>query len=282
MSPVLECRQLITGFAANQVLHGVDLSIEAGQIVGIFGLNGAGKSVTMKTISGLQPLWSGEIIFDGQPLGPLSPEQRVAAGIGNVPQGRQVFPELTIEENLRLGAYTSRRRDRSRWVGQLASVYDRFPVLADKRFELAGTLSGGQRASLAVGRALVNEPKLLLIDEPSAGLAPVIVAELLDILGQVAASGMTMLLIEQNVRFGMQLVEQANIMQSGRVVYSGATASLDEERVAGMLGIGRMLRSTTVDVLAPPTPRAPTTNGTARRRRRRTPLVAAPKEQSAR
>ena len=273
MNPVLECRQLVTGFAANQVLHGVDLTIEAGQIVGIFGLNGAGKSVTMKTVSGLQPLWSGEIHFDGQPLTGMSPEQRVAAGIGNVPQGRQVFPELTIEENLRLGAYTSRRRDRSRWPAQLDGVYDRFPVLADKRHALAGTLSGGQQASLAVGRALVNEPKLLLIDEPSAGLAPVIVAELLRILQRVAASGMTMLLIEQNVRFGLQLVDQANIMQSGRVVYAGATASLDEERVAAMLGIGRMLRATTTDVLTATEPHAPAPSG---ERRRRVPLVAPP------
>ena len=267
MSPLRECRQLITGFAANQVLHGVDLTMEAGQIVGIFGLNGAGKSVTMKTISGLLPLWEGSIVFDGQDISSLSPEARVAAGIGNVPQGRQVFPELTVEENLRIGAYTSRRRDRTAWPARLAGVYDRFPVLADKRDDLAGTLSGGQQASLAVGRALVNEPKLLLIDEPTAGLAPIIVEELLHILSAVAATGMTMLLIEQNVRFGLRLAQHATVLQSGRVVHAGATDALEEARVAALLGIGPMLRRSTADVFAGAAERP-------RRRRRREPLVA--------
>ena len=270
MSELLRCEQLITGFGSNQVLHGVDLSVGAGQLVGIFGLNGAGKSVTMKTISGLQPLWSGSITFDGHDITGLTPEERVAAGIGNVPQGRQVFPELTIEENLRLGAYTSRRRARSRWPAQLASVYERFPMLADRRDVLAGTLSGGQRASLAVARALVNEPKLLLIDEPSAGLAPTIVRDLLEVLRTVAATGMTMLLIEQNVRFGLQLAERAVILQSGRVVYTDATDALDQDRLASLLGMGRMLRSTTADLVAPRAAR--------RRRRRRRPLVAAGRE----
>lgn len=278
MSELLRCEGLVTGFGANQVLHGVDLDVVQGEIVGIFGLNGAGKSVTMKTISGLQPLWSGRVTFAGQCIDTMTPEQRVEAGIGNVPQGRQVFPELTIEENLKLGAYTSRRRDRSRWDTQLANAYEQFPVLADKRHELAGTLSGGQRASLAVGRALVNEPKLLLIDEPSAGLAPVIVKELLHILRGVAASGMTMLLIEQNVRFGLQLAQRAVILQTGRVAYSGATASLDQDRLASLLGMGRMLRRTTDDLVTTSAqPRATDTNVKGARRRRR-PLVAAGRE----
>ena len=265
---LLECRGLVTGFGANRVLHGVDLTVGAGEIVGIFGLNGAGKSVTMKTISGLLPLWEGSIVFDGQDITGMSPEARVAAGIGNVPQGRQVFPELTVEENLRIGAYTSRRRDRAAWPSRLAGVYDRFPALADKRDDLAGTLSGGQQASLAVGRALVNEPRLLLIDEPTAGLAPIIVEELLHILSGVAATGMTMLLIEQNVRFGLRLAQHATVLQSGRVVHTGATDALEEARVAALLGIGPMLRSSTADVFAgaPERPR--------RRRRRREPLVA--------
>lgn len=273
MSELLRCDGLVTGFGANQVLHGVDLHVDRGEMVGIFGLNGAGKSVTMKTVSGLQPLWSGSVTFDGRRIDHLTPEQRVEAGIGNVPQGRQVFPELTIEENLKLGAYTSRRRDRSRWDSQLGNVYDQFPVLADKRHELAGTLSGGQRASLAVGRALINEPKLLLIDEPSAGLAPVIVKELLHILRGVAASGMTMLLIEQNVRFGLQLAQRAVILQTGRVVYAGDTASLDQDRLASLLGMGRMLKRTTDDLVSAGAPRS---NDNGRRpRRRRRPLVAA-------
>lgn len=278
MSELLRCEGLVTGFGANQVLHGIDLHVDQGEMVGIFGLNGAGKSVTMKTISGLQPLWSGSVTFAGQRIDTLTPEQRVEAGIGNVPQGRQVFPELTIDENLKLGAYTSRRRDRSRWAAQSATVYDQFPVLADRRHELAGTLSGGQRASLAVGRALVNEPKLLLIDEPSAGLAPVIVKELLHILQGVAASGMTMLLIEQNVRFGLQLAQRAVILQTGRVVHAGDTATLDQERLASLLGMGRMLKRTTDDLVA--TRAEPSSNGRPARRRRR-PLVAAGRDNGA-
>lgn len=267
VEPLLSCRGLVTGFGANQVLHGVDLDVAAGTIVGVFGLNGAGKSVTMKTINGLVPLWSGSIHLGGVDLAPLSPEGRVAAGLGNVPQGRQVFPDLTVEENLRIGAYTTRRTDRARWEPNLDRVYGQFPVLASRRTTLAGTLSGGQQASLAVGRALVNDPQLLLIDEPSAGLAPSVVSELLDILSEVAARGMTMLLIEQNVRFGLSLAHSAAVLQSGRVVYTGASDDLDRDRLASLLGIGRMLGESTAVSRRPPS---------APRRRRRHPLVAGP------
>lgn len=242
--PLLEATDLVTGFGSNQVLHGVDLTVDEGEIVGIFGLNGAGKSVTMKCLSGLQPVWSGSVLFEGEDISSLSPEARVARGIGNVPQGRQVFPDLTIEENLRLGAYTSRRKSRSDWQSRLDETFDQFPVLAKRRTDLGGTLSGGQQASLAVARALINRPRLLLIDEPSAGLAPFIVTELLHILRQVAQTGMTMVLIEQNVRFGLALVGRAHIMQTGRVVYAGSTDELDLDQVATLLGIGQMLRST--------------------------------------
>lgn len=272
-TPLLECRSLVAGFGANQVLHGVDLEVPLGAIVGVFGLNGAGKSVTMKTVNGLVPLWSGTILLDGVDLGPLSPEARVAAGLGNVPQGRQVFPDLTIEENLRIGAYTTRRSDRSRWQSNLDDVYGRFPVLAARRSVLAGTLSGGQQASLAVGRALVNRPRLLLIDEPSAGLAPAVVSELRDILLAVADSGMTMLLIEQNVRFGLSLADSAAVMQSGRIVYRGSTRNLDRDRLATLLGIGRMLSDATADIGHP---RPDRSARPGRRNRRRRPLVAAP------
>jgi branched-chain amino acid transport system ATP-binding protein len=242
---LLEGRQLICGFGANQVLHGIDLTVHSGEIAGVFGLNGAGKSVAMKTLSGLVPLWSGSVHLDGSDITGLSVEDRVGLGIGNVPQGRQVFPDLTVEENLRLGAYTSRRRDRTGWNDTLARVFEQFPVLGERRSQLAGTMSGGQQASLAVARALVNQPRLLLIDEPSAGLAPTVVSELFDILHGVASSGVTMLLVEQNVSFGLRLVETAYILQTGRVVYSGKTESLDTDRVAELLGIGRMLSAAT-------------------------------------
>jgi branched-chain amino acid transport system ATP-binding protein len=239
-APLLECSQLVTGFGATQVLHGIDLTIRPGELCGVFGLNGAGKSVTMKTISGLVPLWSGSVRFDGVDITKLSPAKRVALGIGNVPQGRQVFKDLTVEENLRLGARTSRRADKSAYAGRLERIYEQFPVLAKKRTDLGGSLSGGEQASLAVGRALINAPKLLLVDEPSAGLAPSIIGALFDVLRQ-ATEGGVVLLIEQNVAFGLRLVDTANLLQAGRVVHSGPTSSLDPNLLAERLGIGRML-----------------------------------------
>lgn len=238
---LLECRDLVTGFGATQVLHGIDLTLQPGELAGVFGLNGAGKSVTMKTISGLVPLWSGSIRFDGAEIAGLSPAKRVALGIGNVPQGRQVFRDLTVEENLRLGAKTSRRKDRSGWDERLERIYEQFPVLGLRRHALAGGLSGGEQASLAVGRALVNGPRLLLVDEPSAGLAPSIIGALFDVLRQATSTGVAMLLIEQNVAFGLRLVDTAHLLQSGRLVHSGPTSTLDPGVLAERLGIGRML-----------------------------------------
>ncbi|MBV8193989.1 MAG: alpha/beta fold hydrolase [Candidatus Dormibacteraeota bacterium] len=242
---LLEAREIVTGFGSHAVLHGVSLSVAHGEIAGIFGLNGAGKSVTIKVLSGLVPAWSGSVRIDGVDITRASAEARVARGIGNVPQGRQVFSELTVEQNLRLGAYQLRRHHRERYQPVLEHVYDRFPVLASRRTQIAGTMSGGEQASLAVARALMSEPKLLLIDEPSAGLAPKVVEELFQTLAALNRDGLTILLVEQNVTFGLQLVHTAHLMRSGRVVYSGASSELDRERVAGELGIGRLLSRTT-------------------------------------
>ena len=242
VAALLEARSIVTGFGSHAVLHGVDISVRQGEIAGIFGLNGAGKSVFLKVLSGLVPAWSGQVTLEGRDITAASPERRVALGIGNVPQGRQVFAELTVEQNLRLGAYQLRRRDRGRYDEVLTSVYKRFPVLANRRGQAAGTMSGGEQASLAVARALMSEPRVLLIDEPSAGLAPKIVEELFGTLSELNRSGLTILLVEQNITFGLQLVQTANLLRGGRVVYSGAVAELDRERVARELGIGRLLR----------------------------------------
>lgn len=238
---VLDVRNIVSGFSAHAVLHGVDLPVQEGEIAGIFGLNGAGKSVTIKVLAGLVPAWSGRVELDGVDITNDSVERRVARGIGNVPQGRQVFAELTVEQNLRLGAYQLRRHRRDRYESALEHVYERFPVLAARKAQVAGTMSGGEQASLAVGRALMSDPKLLLIDEPSAGLAPKVVEELFQTLAALNRDGLTILLVEQNVTFGLQLVHTAHLMRSGRVVYSGASASLDRDRVASELGIGRLL-----------------------------------------
>jgi branched-chain amino acid transport system ATP-binding protein len=240
---LLSVEGVTAGFGSNTVLHGVSYTVKRGEIAGIFGLNGAGKSVSMKVVAGVVPPRSGEVKLNGQSITRLSPEKRVQQGIANVPQGRQVFPGLTVEQNLRLGAYTLRRRDRGRYAQLLESMYERFPVLGTRRGQLAGTMSGGEQASLAVARALMSEPSLVLIDEPSAGLAPIIVEALFETLREVNRTGVTLLLVEQNVTFGLKLVDSAHIMQRGRIVYEGAVASLDRDRVAEYLGIGRLLKA---------------------------------------
>ena len=255
LTPVLQASGVVTGFGSHAVLHGIDLTVSPGEISGIFGLNGAGKSVFLKVLSGLVPAWQGRVTLEGRDITHTSPERRVSLGIGNVPQGRQVFAELTVEQNLRLGAYQLRRRDRARYDGVLESVYGRFPVLGIRRHQAAGTMSGGEQASLAVARALMSEPRLLLIDEPSAGLAPKIVDDLFQVLSDLNRSGLTILLVEQNITFGLKLVHTANLLRGGRVVYSGDVANLDRERVVRELGIGRLLRGIHNDT--PPTPTPP-------------------------
>ena len=249
-TPVLELIDVTAGFGATTVLHGVSLSVPAGGIAGVFGLNGAGKSVTLKTVAGVVPARSGSILLAGEDISRLSPEQRVARGMGHVPQGRQVFPDLTVEENLRLGAYTLRRKDKKRYGPALDGVFDRFPVLRDRRDQKAGTMSGGQQASLAVGRALINEPSLILIDEPSAGLSPVAALELRAVLEKVVETGVTMVLVEQNIAFGLSLVDTAHLMQTGTVVHSSPVAELDDATLATHLGIGRVLQAATGSALA--------------------------------
>ena len=264
---ILEASRINTGFGANHVLHDVDLTVGTGELHGIFGLNGAGKSVFLKVLAGLVPAWSGTVHLGGRDITTMPAEQRVGLGMGHVPQGRLVFGELTVEENLRVGAYTSRRRDRAGYDERLRRVYEQLPMLAERPHALAGSLSGGQQAALAVGRALVNEPQVLLIDEPSAGLAPVIVEQLFTVLRDVAArTGLTMLLVEQNVSFGLRLVDTAHLLQSGRVVYEGPVADLDRDRLASHLGIGAMLHGTVA--------RALDTRQRPRSPRRRAPLRA--------
>jgi branched-chain amino acid transport system ATP-binding protein len=247
--PMLELKAVTAGFGAVTVLHGIDLLVEQGSIAGVFGLNGAGKSVTMKTIAGVVPVRTGSIWFEGEDITRVSAERRVAMGMGHVPQGRQVFANLTVEENLRLGAYTLRRRARGRYAAALDSVYDRFPILRERRSQLAGTMSGGQQASLSVARALVNEPRLVLVDEPSAGLSPKMQHDLRDVLQVVKDSGVTMVLVEQNVAFGLSLVDTAHLLQTGTVVHSAPVAELDNDTLATHLGIGRVLAGATGSAL---------------------------------
>lgn len=237
----LELVGIRAGFGAQTIIHGIDLDVPAGQVTGIFGLNGAGKSVLLKVIAGVVPTWAGKVTLAGTDITRLLPERRVALGMAHVPQGRQVFRSLTVEQNLRVGAYTLRRSDKAAYADRLAQVFETFPRLRERRSQQAGTLSGGEQAMLAVGRALINRPRIVLIDEPSAGLAPAVVEDLLEVLLQVREFGLTMLLVEQNIRFGLRLADHACLLQKGRIVYSGETEGLDQNKLATYLGVGRLL-----------------------------------------
>lgn len=238
---LLELDGIATGFGGNTVLHGVDLEVERGTIAGVLGLNGAGKSVTMRVVAGLQPAWDGRVLLRGRDITDLDAEDRVELGMGHVTQGRQVFGGLTVQENLRLGAYTMRRSAPERYAERLEAMYARFPRLKDRANQMAGTMSGGEQAMLAVARALMSEPELLLVDEPSAGLAPAIVGELFDLLRSVNEDGVTILLVEQNIAFALDVVDTAHILQRGRIVYGGAADDLDRDALTEYLGIGRLL-----------------------------------------
>jgi branched-chain amino acid transport system ATP-binding protein len=241
---VLASEDLRAGFGSTTVLHGVDLEVREGECAAILGLNGAGKSVTMKVLAGIVPAWAGRITLLGAPITDLEAEQRVGHGMTFMTQGRQVFPALTVEENIRLGAYLLRKRDRGRYASSLAAIYERFPRLAERREQLAGTMSGGEQAILALARALIADPKVLLIDEPTAGLAPVIIEQFLETLQRLNAEGLTMLLVEQNIPFALRLAQRAHIMQRGRIVYASEVAMIDRDAMVRHLGIGRLLAPT--------------------------------------
>lgn len=270
---VLEITGVETGFGASQILFGVDLTVAEGEIAGILGLNGAGKSVLMKTIAGLIPAWQGTIRLNGHDITTLPAERRVELGMGHVPQGRQVFAELSVEENLRLGAYTLRRRDKSRYTPSLTATWERFPKLHERRTQIAGTMSGGEQAALAVARALINEPSVVLVDEPSAGLAPLIVRDVFATLRGVAETGVTMLLVEQNVAAALSLVQSVTLLQTGAVAWQGDVKKLDKKMLAARLGIGSLL--------APAKKPATKRTGRATARKASVPATSSVKKQAA-
>jgi branched-chain amino acid transport system ATP-binding protein len=217
-------------------LHGVSLEVRRGEIVTLIGANGAGKSTTLKTISGLLAPRAGTIEFDGQTIAGRSPDAIVALGLVQVPEGRRVFPELSVEENLRVGAYLVDQRSKVR--GTLSDVYDRFPRLAERRRQFAGTLSGGEQQMLAFGRAMMAQPKLLMLDEPSLGLAPLMVDEVMRSIRVFCESGVTVFLVEQNANLALRLADRAYVMETGKITMTGSGAQLlaDERVRASYLG----------------------------------------------
>ncbi|MEU7933967.1 ABC transporter ATP-binding protein [Micromonospora echinofusca] len=207
-----------------QALHGISLTVDEGEIVALIGANGAGKSTTMRAISGIRPVASGSIRFDGEDITKLRADLRVRRGLCQAPEGRGVFPGMTVLENLDMGAYT--RRDRAGIAQDLDRVLGLFPRLAERRKQQGGTLSGGEQQMLAVGRALMSRPKLLLLDEPSMGLAPMLIQQIFDIIVEINQQGTTVLLVEQNAQQALARAHRAYVLETGRIVKSGTGAEL--------------------------------------------------------
>ena len=234
MSNILEIKGLVVSYGGIEAVKGIDLTVEQGKIVTLIGSNGAGKSTTLKTIAGLVKPKSGSITFQGEPLLGKSTDQIVSRGVTLVPEGRRVFPNLTVEENLRIGAYLRKESIRD----DLDRVYDLFPRLKEREWQMAGTLSGGEQQMLAVGRALMAKPQLVMMDEPSLGLAPIVVRGIFDIIREINAQGITVLLIEQNANMALKIADQAYVMQTGVITLSGSGSALaaNEQVRAAYLG----------------------------------------------
>jgi branched-chain amino acid transport system ATP-binding protein len=225
--PLLEVRGLVAGYDGTAVLRGVSLRIEAGSIVAVLGANGAGKTTLNKVLSGLVRPQQGEVMFDGRRIDRLSPSGIVAAGLIHVPEGRRLFPDLSVRENLELGSYRRGKAGRTPSMDQVLAV---FPRLRQRLAQRAGTLSGGEQQMVAIGRGMMGQPKLLILDEPSLGLAPRLVEEMFALIRRLRGAGLTILLVEQNVVQSLELADAAHVMEQGVLVLSGTGAELAGNR----------------------------------------------------
>jgi branched-chain amino acid transport system ATP-binding protein len=221
---LLELSDVSVHYGRIQALSCISLSVEQGEVVTLIGANGAGKSTTMRAISGIRPLSSGRISFDGADITRLRADLRVVRGISQAPEGRGIFPGMTVGENLDMGTYA--RKDRKNLAADLGRVFDLFPRLAERRSQVGGTLSGGEQQMLAIGRALMAKPKLLLLDEPSMGLAPQFIKQIFRIVGEINELGTTVLLVEQNAQQALSRAHRAYVLESGRVVKTGTGREL--------------------------------------------------------
>jgi len=221
---MLEVNKINVFYGDLQALWGVSLKVEKGELISIVGSNGAGKTTTLKTISGILRPASGEIKFMGERIDRLPPHKIVEMGIAHVPEGRGIFPFMSVKENLEIGAYT--REARRRLKENLEKIYELFPVLRERENQLAGTLSGGEQQMLAIGRGLMLNPKLLLLDEPSLGLAPSIVQKIFKIIEEIRESGTTVMLVEQNVSRALEISDRAYVLENGRIVLEGKSKDL--------------------------------------------------------
>ncbi|MFM8536980.1 MAG: ABC transporter ATP-binding protein [Planctomycetaceae bacterium] len=221
---LLHLQGLVAGYGPIRALDDVSLKVDAGETVAIVGANGAGKTSLLMAISGLVPLRSGQIRYQGRPLAGVAPHEIARAGIGHVPEGRRIFPYLTVRENLELGGVA--RRERAGLREDIAAACDLFPVLASRMRQLGGTLSGGEQQMLAIARALVGRPRLVLLDEPSLGLAPLLVEKVFAAIASLGTRGIAVVLVEQNARASLRLATRAHVLEHGRIVLSGAGDAL--------------------------------------------------------
>jgi branched-chain amino acid transport system ATP-binding protein len=233
---MLEIRDLHGGYGAVEVLRGLSMAVQAGEIVALLGSNGAGKSTLNNAVCGINPAFSGSVRFDGRDMTRARPTEIVAAGLIQVPEGRRVFPNLSVRENLELGSY---RRGRERRAQNMDRVLEIFPKLKDRLQQRAGTLSGGEQQMLAIGRGLMAEPRLLILDEPSLGLSPLLVEELFALIGRLNAEGLAVLLVEQNVGQTLEIAHRAYVLENGVIAFDGTPARLlaDPELKRAYLGI---------------------------------------------
>ncbi len=233
---MLEVRGLRAGYGAVEVLRGIDLQVKAGEIIAVLGSNGVGKTTLNKVLSGVLPLSAGEVSFEGRRLNGLSPADIVEAGLIHVPEGRKIFPNMSVRENLELGSY---RRARPRRAANLERVFTTFPRLRERMTQAAGTLSGGEQQMVAIGRGMMAEPKLLILDEPSLGLSPLLVEEMFALIQRLNAEGLPIMLVEQNVVQSLEMASRAYIIENGLVTLEGAAADIrsDPELKRAYLGL---------------------------------------------
>ena len=222
--PILKIDNLVGGYGSVQILNGASLKVERGQIVALLGGNGTGKSTLLKATSGLIKPWSGSIVFDGERIDGMRPDAIVRRGLVQVTQGKEAFPGMTVEENLRLGAYVV--RDRAKRATALERVYSYFPILKEKRNQLSGTLSGGQLQMVCIGRGLMSSPKMIMLDEPSAALAPQIVMDIFRAIHRITREGMTVLMVEQNVRMALLLATYGYVIKDGVIHIEGPAETM--------------------------------------------------------
>jgi branched-chain amino acid transport system ATP-binding protein len=223
---MLSLAAISAGYGSFQALFGVSLEVARGEAIGVIGPNGAGKTTLMRVISGIIPMREGAMTLDGRSIGGLPAHRVVEQGIAHVPENRRLFPRLSVEENLRIGAFLPAAR--TRFSEQLDWVYSLFPRLRDRRTQLAGTMSGGEQQMCAIARALMSRPKVLLMDEPSAGLAPIVVHQVFDLVRRIRAEGLTVLIVEQNVQQVLDVVDRAYLLEVGTIKLSGTAAELKD------------------------------------------------------